>query len=100
MANAFRNGARLQLRQYRPGTTMPFALFSYATQSNLSTSTTTRASLASTLPSQPTVLLHQPTQADIAEQELDLDLLSPELVSLDITDRAAEVMDHILVLEF
>lgn len=58
---------------------------------NLSTTLPRRAALASSLPTQPTIVLFSPTQADIEKEELDVDLLPPEQVKLEITDRAAEV---------
>jgi|SRR6266540_4246667 len=58
---------------------------------NLSTSTTSRASLASSLPTQPTVVLHYPNHAELEKEELEVDLLPPEQVKIDITDRAAAV---------
>ena len=105
IVNVFRNRARLQLQQHylqcRPRTSILFASISFhRSRFHLSTSTTIRASLASTLPSQPTVLLHKPSQEDIAEKELDLDLLPPELVKLDITDRAAEACITFSALDF
>ena len=99
LAKTLRNAARLQLLQgcsrHRSRMTMILRSTSsslrYETRSHLSTSTTIRASLASSLPSQPTVVLYQPTPADLAKEELDVDLLPPECVKLEITDRAAEV---------
>ena len=58
---------------------------------NLSTSTTSRASLASSLPTQPTVVLYHPNHAELEKEELEVDLLPPEQVKIDITDRAAAV---------
>lgn len=64
---------------------------------NLSTSTTSRASLASSLPTQPTVVLYHPNHAEIEKEELEVDLLPPEQVKIDITDRAAAVrVEHIV----
>jgi len=47
--------------------------------------------MASSLPSQPTTVLYHPTQVDMADEEVDVDLMPPERVNLEITDRAAEV---------
>lgn len=57
----------------------------------LSTSSTSKASLASSLPTQPTVMLYHPTKADVETEEVDVELLPPDRVKLEITDRAAEV---------
>ncbi|KAF8871250.1 hypothetical protein CPB84DRAFT_1801010 [Gymnopilus junonius] len=57
---------------------------------SLSTSVPKRAALASSLPAKPTVLLFTPSQKDLEEEELDVDLIPPEQVKLEITDRAAE----------
>jgi hypothetical protein len=98
LAKVFQNAARLQLSQYCPQYrcrnnfhASTSSSSKYESRSHLTTSTTSRASLTSSLPSQPTILLYQPTQADIADEELDVDLLPPERVKLEITDRAAEV---------
>jgi len=58
---------------------------------NLSTSSTSKASLTSTLPTQPTVMLYHPTKAEIETEEVYVELLPPDKVKLGITDRAAEV---------
>jgi len=59
-------------------------------QRNLSTTTKRLAALASSLPTRPTVVLATPSPDYIEKEELDVELLSPEQVKLDITDRAAE----------
>ncbi|KAF9528489.1 hypothetical protein CPB83DRAFT_854237 [Crepidotus variabilis] len=56
----------------------------------LSTTNLTRAALASALPTKPTVILFQPTKEALEKEELDVELLPPEQVKLEITDRAAE----------
>jgi len=50
-----------------------------------------KAAFAETLPTQPTVLISNPVQADLDREELDIELLPLEQVKLEITDRAAEV---------
>ena len=62
-----------------------------STERHLSTSIPKQAALASSLPTKPTVLLFTPTKQDLEKQELDVDLIPPEQVKLEITDRAAEV---------
>ncbi|KAF8971080.1 hypothetical protein BDZ97DRAFT_1651723 [Flammula alnicola] len=57
---------------------------------NLSSTIPRRAELASSLPTQPTVVLSMPSQEYIDKEELDVELLPPEQVRLEITDRAAE----------
>lgn len=71
-------------------TARPTLQVSYVFRRNLSTTLPRRAALAS-LPTQPTVILFTPSQADIEKEELDVELLPPEQVKLEITDRAAEV---------
>ena len=103
LAKTLHNAARLQLAQHHPRYrrnefhTSPSSSSKYESRSHLSTSTTTRASLSSSLPSQPTILLYNPTHSDMADEELDVDLLPPEHVKLEITDRAAEVCRSFLV---
>jgi len=81
----------------KPPTSVSFAPLPRVThlcsrsERHLSNSASSRAALASSLPAEPTVILLQPTQADIEKEELDVELLPPEEVKLDITDRAAEV---------
>ncbi len=60
-------------------------------RSFLSTSSTSKASLTSALPTQPTVMLYHPTKAGIEMEEVYVELLPPDKVKLEITDRAAEV---------
>ena len=48
------------------------------------------AALASSLPAKPTVVLSTPSTEYIEKEELNVELLPPEQVKLDITDRAAE----------
>ncbi|KJA20015.1 hypothetical protein HYPSUDRAFT_189184 [Hypholoma sublateritium FD-334 SS-4] len=71
-------------------TSRPTLQASYVFRRNLSTTLPRRAALASSLPTQPTVVLFTPSQADIEKEELDVELLPPEQVKLEITDRAAE----------
>ena len=59
-------------------------------QRNLSTTPKRLAALASSLPTKPTVVLATPSPGYIEKEELDVELLPPEQVKLDITDRAAE----------
>ena len=63
----------------------------YVSRRSFSNTLSRRDALASSLPTQPTVVLFTPSQADIEKEELDVELLPPELVKLEITDRAAEV---------
>ncbi|KAF8198053.1 hypothetical protein BJ912DRAFT_55762 [Pholiota molesta] len=62
----------------------------YSLRRNISTTVPRRAALASSLPTKPTVVLSAPSQADIEKEELDVELIPPEKVKLEITDRAAE----------
>jgi hypothetical protein len=57
---------------------------------NLSSTTRRLAALASSLPTKPTVVLATPSTDYIEKEGLDFELLPPEQVKLDITDRAAE----------
>jgi len=61
------------------------------TQRGLSATSRRHAALAPSLPAQPTVVLCTPSPEYIKKEELDVDLLPPEQVKLEITDRAAEV---------
>ena len=61
------------------------------TQRGLSVTSRRHAALAPSLPTQPTVVLCTPSPEYIEKEELDVDLLPPEQVKLEITDRAAEV---------
>lgn len=61
------------------------------TQRGLSATSRRHAALAPSLPAQPTVVLCTPSPEYIEKEELDVDLLPPEQVKLEITDRAAEV---------
>ncbi|KAF5321945.1 hypothetical protein D9619_001493 [Psilocybe cf. subviscida] len=56
----------------------------------LSTTPRQTAALASSLPTHPTEVLFAPSQEAIEKEELDVELLPPEQVKLEITDRAAE----------
>lgn len=67
-----------------------------AAHRSLSTSVPRQAALASSLPAKPTVLLSTPSQKNLEKEELDVDLIPPEQVKLDITDRAAEVSNYTL----
>lgn len=58
---------------------------------HLSTTSRQTAALASSLPTHPTEVLFAPSQEAIEKEELDVELLPPEQVKLEITDRAAEV---------
>jgi hypothetical protein len=95
LAKPLLDAARFQFRQHTSKvlsrTIILHASSKHDSRSHLSTSTTSRASLASSLPSQPTILLYQPKEVDIAKEDLDVDFLPPERVKLEITDRAAEV---------
>lgn len=62
-------------------------------QRNISTTIPRFAALATLLPTQPTIVLYSPSPEYIEKEELDVDLLPPEQVKLEITDRAAEVGD-------
>ncbi|KAF9482203.1 hypothetical protein BDN70DRAFT_892709 [Pholiota conissans] len=62
----------------------------YLLRRNISTNTPQRAAVATSLPTQPTIVLITPSQADIEKEELDVELIPPEKVKLEITDRAAE----------
>ncbi|KIM45060.1 hypothetical protein M413DRAFT_441713 [Hebeloma cylindrosporum] len=53
------------------------------------------AALAASLPAQPTVVLYTPSPEYIEKEELDVELLPPEQVKLEITDRAAEHLSKI-----
>jgi len=59
-------------------------------QRNLSSTARRPAALAPSLPAKPTVVLATPSTDYIEKEELDVELLPPEQVNLDITDRAAE----------
>jgi len=48
------------------------------------------AALATNLPTRPTVILATPSPTYIEQEELDVELLPPDEVHLEITDRAAE----------
>lgn len=61
------------------------------TQRGLSVTSRRHAALAPSLPAQPTVVLCTPSPEYIEKEELDVELLPPEQVKLEITDRAAEV---------
>lgn len=100
LSRALRQAPRGLLRSSslsKPPTSVSFAPLPRVTrlcsgsERHLSNSASSRAALASSLPAEPTVILLQPTQADIEKEELDVELLPPEEVKLDITDRAAEV---------
>jgi len=62
-----------------------------STRRNISTNLPKHAALSSSLPARPTEVLFTPSKEYIEEEELDVDLLPPEQVKLEITDRAAEV---------
>ena len=66
-------------------------------QRNLSTTPKRLAALASSLPAKPTVVLATPSTDYIEKEELDVDILPPEQVKLDITDRAAEASPFYLI---
>ena len=63
---------------------------------NLSSTTKRLAALAS-LPTKPTVVLATPSPDYIKKEELDVEILPPEQVKLDITDRAADVSPFHLI---
>ncbi|KAF8160882.1 hypothetical protein B0H34DRAFT_653794 [Crassisporium funariophilum] len=54
-----------------------------------------RAALASSLPTKPTVVLSSPSLEYIEKEEINVDLIPPEQVNLEITDRAAEQLMNI-----
>ena len=64
-------------------------------QRNLSSTARRPAALAPSLPAKPTVVLATPSTDYIKKEELDVELLPPEQVKLDITDRAAEASPFI-----
>ncbi|KDR75284.1 hypothetical protein GALMADRAFT_69637 [Galerina marginata CBS 339.88] len=64
-------------------------------QRNLSSTIPRKAALASSLPTQPTVVLFTPSREDIEKEELDVDLTPPEQIKLEITDRAAQQLMNI-----
>lgn len=61
------------------------------TQRGLSVTSRRHAALAPSLPAQPTAVLCTPSLEYIEKEGLDIELLPPERVKLEITDRAAEV---------
>ncbi|KAF6760119.1 hypothetical protein DFP72DRAFT_988371 [Ephemerocybe angulata] len=66
---------------------------------NFSTSSSSKAALASDSPGQPTIVLQTPSAEYLKEEELDIDLIPPEQVKLVITDRAAEQLRSIATRE-
>ncbi|KAH9485218.1 Iron-sulfur assembly protein 2 [Psilocybe cubensis] len=64
-------------------------------QRSISTTIPRHAALATSLPTQPTVVLHSPSPEHIEKEELDIELLPLEQVKLEITDRAAEQLRKI-----
>ena len=66
-------------------------------QRSISTTAQRLAALASSLPAKPTVVLATPSTDHIEKEELDVELLPPEQVKLDITDRAAEASPFYLI---
>ena len=66
-------------------------VYARPSQRCFSSSVLKKAAFAETLPTQPTVLISNPVQADLDREELDIELLPLEQVKLEITDRAAEV---------
>jgi hypothetical protein len=59
-----------------------------------STTRSALAALASHPPSQPSILVFSPSPAQIEEQELDVELIPPEDIKIEITERAAEVLTN------
>jgi hypothetical protein len=55
------------------------------------------AALTSSLPAKPTVVLATPSTDYIEKEELNVEMLPPEQVKLDITDRAAEASPFYLI---
>jgi len=87
---------RLSVRSLHPS--RPWILVplrSSVVQRGLSITVQRHAALAPSLPAQPTVLLFTPSPEYIEKEELDVELLSPEQVKLEITDRAAEQLSKI-----
>jgi len=89
---------RLSVRSLHPP--RPWILVPLRTsvaQRGLSITVQRHAALAPSLPAQPTVLLFTPSPEYIEKEELDVELLPPEQIKLEITDRAAEVRTLTLV---
>ncbi|KAF7315241.1 Fe-S-biosyn domain-containing protein [Mycena indigotica] len=61
----------------------------------LTTSLPSRAALATELTSKPTVLLASPAPEYIKQEEIDVELLTPQQAQIVITDRAAEQLRSI-----
>ena len=60
-------------------------------------STPKRLAALASIPAKPTVVLATPSTDYIEKEELDVDLIPPEQVKLDITDRAAEASPSYLI---
>ncbi|PPQ98408.1 hypothetical protein CVT24_004087 [Panaeolus cyanescens] len=61
----------------------------------LSSTSSSRAALASKLPTKPTVVISTPSLEYIEAEEIDVDLIPADKVQLEITDRAAEQLMNI-----
>lgn len=66
-------------------------------QRSISSTARRLAALTSSLPAKPTVVLATPSTDYIEKEGLDVVLLPPEQVKLDITDRAAEASPFYLI---
>ncbi|KAF4620326.1 hypothetical protein D9613_000350 [Agrocybe pediades] len=62
---------------------------------SIATNSPKLAALATSLPAKPTEVLFTPSLDYIKAEELDVDVLPPEQVKLEITDRAAEQLTRI-----
>jgi len=72
----------------------------FINQRGLSVTPQRHATLAPSLPTQPTVVLCTPSPEYIEKEELDVELLPPDQAKLEITDRAAEVRDLAVVTQY
>lgn len=77
-------------RTHYPRKYLPFHR-SYHASERRQAAVEARPTRSQDLPSSTTVVLAAPTQHDLEEAELDVDLIQSEEARLEITDRAAEV---------
>ena len=93
MHSAFRGPSRLiqQTTRSLPRPTLPHTPHPPPSTRTLLTSRPRGATLAANPPAHPTILIFSPTPEAIKQQELDIELLPPQDINIDITDRAAQV---------